>query len=76
MQLYDFCSVPGTGEDPVSPVSADGERVAMLSEYDMIGGTRSSERKKGKKDKEECASRPGEGSPGRYWMSIGGQKHF
>ena len=37
MQLYDFCSVPGTGEDPVAPVSVDGERVAMLSGGDRIG---------------------------------------
>ncbi|MCI5159436.1 MAG: hypothetical protein D3906_13580 [Candidatus Electrothrix sp. AUS1_2] len=46
-------SLPGIGEDPVSPVYADGKRVAMLSEYDMIGGTWSSERKKPKKKKEE-----------------------
>jgi len=72
--LYDSRSVPGTGEDPVSTVYADAERVAMLSgdnriaefkgmiegyverhysEYDMVGGTRASERKKGKKGKKK-----------------------
>ena len=29
-------SLPGTGEDPVSPVYADGERVAILSGSDRI----------------------------------------
>lgn len=38
---------------PVSPVYVDGERVSMLSEYDMIGGMRSSERKKAKRKEGE-----------------------
>ena len=58
-------SLPGTGEDPVSPVYVDGERVATLSGSNRIGEFKKmieeyveehyGKRKKGKTTGEESA---------------------